>query len=463
MDYQEIWKITLAQIEVKLDSPAQYKTWFKDSVLLDIRGKDAQIGVRNTYAAEWLKKKHNKLIKETLSYVYGSEVEPNFFIDKRLANTPTPKVTADEIIKESPMLGFIQQGGDPALVQAMRRANLNENYTFGNFIVGPSNKLAHAASQGTVLRPGEAYNPLFIYGKTGLGKTHLGQAVARAVLEKDPAKKVSYLSSEGFLNDMVKALKTARNIEFRQKYRTLDVLIIDDIQFAYKWKETQTEFFHTFNELYNDKKQIILISDRPPEQIKNLESRLVSRFQGGIIVDIGRPDFEMRLAILEKKAKQMNIELPNNIFEYLAKTITDNIRELEGALQKVALYNSMREENLSIEEIAKILGKDNKSKRDKIKVPGILKTIAREFSLTVKELKGPRRTADLAFARQVSMYILREEFGYKLEQVAKFLERQDHTTVLHAVDKIKSKILVDEGFKNQLDLLKEAITKNEQE
>jgi chromosomal replication initiator protein len=457
MNLGEIWKITLAQIEVKIDSPAQFKTWFKDTTLLEIKGQKALIGVKNSYTSDWLNKKHNKLIKETLNYVYGEPLIPEFIIDKTLVNIPNAKITPEDLTNNEPLIGYRENEINPNLELVLKRSNINKHYCFDNYIVGSSNKLAHAAAKGVSEKPGELYNPLFIYGKTGLGKTHIGQSVARYILEKDFTKKVTYIPSEGFLNDMVRGIKTGKNLEFRQKYRSLDLLIIDDIQFLSKWQETQNEFFNTFNILYNEKKQIILISDRPPEEITGIEDRLRSRFQGGIIVDISKPDFEMRMAILEKKSQENNITLPAKIIEYIAKIIDDNIRELEGAIKKIALYQSMFGDNISFEEIEKMLGKDKDSKRQKIKVPQIIKKVAKEFKLTVKEIKGTRRTEEIAFARQVCMFILREDFGFKLEQIARFLERNDHTTVIHAVDKIKSKLMIDEGFKNQLDMLRDNI------
>lgn len=462
MDLSEIWKITLAQIEVKIDNPAHFKTWFKDTKLIEIGSGQAKIGVRNSYTSEWLHKKHHKMIKDTLSYVQGSDIEPYYVIDKELVNIKAEKVHANEIPQQTvpTLIGFSEQPDThPNLLLQVRRANLKEDYTFSSYIVGQSNKLAHAAAMGVSNRPGELYNPLFIYGKTGLGKTHLGQAVARQMLENDFHKKIMYIPCEGFLNEMVKAIKTGKTLEFKQKYRSLDLLIIDDIQFISKWQETQNEFFNTFNVLHNDKKQIILISDRPPEQITGIEDRLRSRFQGGILADVSQPDIEMRLAIVQKKASQLNIHLPDKVYEYIAKIIDDNIRELEGALQKVSLYQAMFSSDITYEEVEKMLGKDKKSRRQKIKVPHVLKTVAKEFNLTVKEIKGSRRTEQIAFARQVCMYILREDFGFKLEQVAQQLERKDHTTVMHAIDKIKSKIMIDEGFKNQMELLRENIMK----
>jgi chromosomal replication initiator protein len=335
----------------------------------------------------------------------------------------------------------------------IQKSGLNDKYSFASFVVGPSNKLAHAAASSVADGIAKNYNPLFIYGQTGLGKTHLAQAVGRQYIEKDLEKKVVYCPSESFLNDMIRAIRSGKTQDFRNKYRTVDILIIDDIQFVSKWQETQTEFFNTFNVLYQENKQIVLISDRLPEQIENLESRLRSRFQGGIVVDVAKPDFETRKAILDKKSLEYGLNVSETTKEFIAKTITDNVRELEGALQKISLYDSLSETDITKEEIEKILGRDPKTRRDSIKVPSILKRIGNEYGVTVTDLKSPVRTAEVSFARQVCMYVLREEFEYKLERVAQLLNRKDHTTVIHAVDKIKSKLMIDEGFKDQLDLI----------
>jgi chromosomal replication initiator protein len=449
----DIWKITLAQIEIKIDSPAHFKTWFQNTSLLELRDKEGKIGVNNSYTADWLRKHHYTTITKTLSYIVGRELEIDFNIDEKLANKKNPTSDASGVTN-SPLLSYSPAEEN---IHVLKRASLNESYNFDNYIVGPSNKLAHAAAKSVSQKPGFSYNPLFIYGDTGLGKTHLAQAIAREILERDATSKILYISSERFLIDMVNAIRSNRSTQFREKYRTLDLLIIDDIQFIYKWKETQTEFFHTFNVLYNDKKQIILVSDRPPEEIQNLESRLRSRFQGGMTVDIAKPDYETRLAILEKKLEQVGGELPDYILDFIASNISDNIRELEGALQKIALFNNMKDGDLSLEEVKHILGRDDQNKRKKIKAPQVIKQVANELNVTAKDIKGPRRTADVAFARQICMYILREDFSYKLEDVATLLNRKDHTTVIHAVDKIKSKIMLDEGFKDQVNLIREKI------
>jgi len=450
-DLKALWKVTLAQIEVRVDSNTDFRTWLKNTTLLEIQGKNATVGVKNTYSVDWLKKHHDKVIRELLSKRYGTPLKVTYQVDKSLANLPTEKISVDDAIKDRPI--FASNLGSQSVNSALKKSNINNNYSFDSYIVGSSNKLAHAAALGVARTPGQSYNPLFIYGNTGLGKTHLSQAIGRYVLEKDPTKKIQYISSEGFLNDMVRAIRSNKNLQFRQKYRTLDLLIIDDIQFLSKWQETQNEFFNTFNVLYNAKKQIILISDRPPEEISKLEDRLRSRFQGGMTVDISRPDYATRLAILQQKSKELSIELSTTMLEQIATFITDNIRELEGALQKIYLYNSMHDTPLSKEEIATILGKDKNSKQKKVKPNHIIKIIGKEFNLTIKEIVGPRRTKDIALARQIAMYILREEFGYKLDQVANYVHRKDHTTVIHAVDKIKSKLLLDDGFKTQVEMI----------
>ncbi len=449
-DLKELWKTALAQIEVKLDSVTEFKIWLEDTTLLDINNKEAIIGVKNSYACDWLKKRHDKIIRDTLTYLYGNNVQIKYKVDPKLANIKKPKQNKNS--KENiPTLFGIKNGITTDTRQLLTKAGLNPNYSFASFVNGNSNKIAVAAAKAVSQKPGDSYNPLFIQGKTGLGKTHLAQAIGREVIEKFSKKKVIYTTSEGFLNDMVKSIRENKSIEFRSKYRSVDVLIIDDIQLISKWVETQNEFFNTYNELYNSGKQIILISDRTPDRLDGLEPRLKSRFKGGVVVEILPPDFEMRMAILEKKSEEMGIDLPKEITEFIAKEIKDNIRELEGALKKVSLYNSLSENELTIEEVARIIGRDVKSKREKIKPKQIIKIVAKEFDLNLSDITGSSRKADIALARQVCMYIMRQELKFKLEKIASILNRKDHTTVIHAVDKIESKIKLDEGFKVIID------------
>src|SRR5690606_39117793 len=272
------------QIEIKLDAPAQFKTFFQDTTLIRIEGKNAVIGVPNPYTFDWLKSRYERLIKDTLTYVYGDTLNPVFEIyqkDNQIEIMGTQNESSPLLSTENGIMGTV--------IDAIAKSGLNPKYSISNYIVGNSNRIAHAASLAVIDRPGEIYNPLFVYGKTGVGKTHLAQAIGRSVLERDPRRKILYVSSEAFMNDMVKGIKTGQSEKQRQKYRLLDVLIIDDMQLISTWVHTQTEFFNTFNELYNLGKQIILIADRRPEDIKSIESRLRSRMQGGMVVEIAQP------------------------------------------------------------------------------------------------------------------------------------------------------------------------------
>jgi chromosomal replication initiator protein len=457
MNTEEVWTKTLAQIEVKLDSAAQFKTWFKDTKLIQIGLKDAVVQVKNPYTSDWLKNRHEKLINDTLSYVTGKPLRVKFEINGSLVGDNESPVE----VEEGPLLtgkieGFDEATGSDAAISS---AGLNEKYTMDNYVVGEANRMAQAAALAIIDDPGHVYNPLFIYGPAGVGKTHLAQSVGLAMLKRNPNRKIVYNAAEGLLNDFVKAIRKGKNLEFRQKYRKIDCLIIDDIQYISKWEKTQDEFFNTFNELYNANKQVILVSDRKPEDIKSIDARLRTRFMGGLTVEIDRPDLEMRIALLEKKAIEKGLELPGHVYEYLAKHISENIRELEGAIQKLTLYSSMKQDGapLTLAEITTIIGRDAKTKREKTSVPQILKTIATEFNVKVSELKSERRTAEIAFARQVAMYVLRDEFDYKLERIATILGRKDHTTVIHGIDKIASQIALSEGFAEQIINLKEKL------
>lgn len=446
---EEIWKITLAQLEIKIDSPAYFKTWFSGTRLKDISDGQAIICVSNSYAINWIKRKDNDLVKETVSYVAGMELEPEYIYEERI-ESDVIKISRSKKNEPNPVLIDSVSNKTSGNVN-LSRSGLNSKYSFKNFIVGTNNRLAHAAALAIADNPGNAYNPFFVHGPTGVGKTHLMQAIGLEVLDKNPNRKVLYTSSEEFLNEMVAAIRSNNGANFRSKYRRLDLLIIDDIQFISKWVETQNELFHTFNTLYQDNKQIIFASDRPPEQIKNLEDRLLSRFRGGMVADIGSPDFEHRLAIIRQKAQNMNLELSDVIENYLAGAYVSNIREIEGALSQIALIKSVSGgRELSVKEVEKVIGMDPESKRKNVKVKEVIKTVANYFGVEAKEILGPKRTALVVFPRQVSMYILREEFQYPLEQVAQFHKRKDHTTVIHAVDKIKSRMIKEPEFRSQI-------------
>ncbi len=454
LNTKDLWKVALAQIEVKLDSSTQFRTWFTDTKLEDLTKGKAVIAVKNHYAADWLRRKHQPVIESTLAYLCGEKVKVEYRISENFSNQQIPTIKDKEESKSTQNHSIFGGGSDRSveLENSLQRSHINTKYSFENFVVGDSNKMAHAAAIAVANNPGGAYNPMFIYGHTGLGKTHLAHATARRILEKDPDKRITYVAAETFMNQMVKAIRGGNNFKFREKYRdNTDLLVIDDIQFISSWEKTQTEFFNTFNILQAAGRQIIIISDRSPDELKELTPRLRSRFQGGIVVDVSRPEYEHRLAILEKKLNSLGAKVARHIIEYIAKNITDNIRELEGALQKIALIASLVPSGeLTVEDVAKQLGKDAAAKRKKVSVNDVLKKVAKDFEIKVSDIKGNRRTKDIAIARQVCMYILREELNYKLEEIAKLLNRKDHTTIMHGIDRVKSLRLSEDVFRDQL-------------
>ena len=340
-------------------------------------------------------------------------------------------------------------------------SNLNSKYTFETFVVGNSNRFAHAASLAVAESPSKAYNPLFIYGGVGLGKTHLMHAIGHLINENNSNLKVVYVTSEKFINELISAIKDDKNIEFRDKYRTVDVLLIDDVQFIAGKERTQEEFFHTFNSLHESNKQIILSSDRPPKEIKTLEERLRSRFEWGLIADIQPPDYETRIAILRKKADVDKLNVPNEVLIYIATKIKSNIRELEGALLRVVAYTNLTNSNISL-ELAKEALKDliNIKNSKIITIEYIQETISNYFDLTIDIIKSQRRTQNIAFPRQIAMYLCRKLTDSSLPKIGEKFGGRDHTTVIHAYEKILNKIESDPEFNNLIIELSNKITNN---
>ena len=336
---------------------------------------------------------------------------------------------------------------------------LNPKYTFDTFVIGNSNRFAHAASLAVSESPAKAYNPLFIYGGVGLGKTHLMHAIGHFILHNNPASKVLYVSSEKFTNELINAIKDDKNEEFRFKYRNIDVLLIDDIQFIAGKERTQEEFFHTFNALYEANKQIIITSDRPPKEITTLEERLRSRFEWGLIADIQTPDLETRIAILRKKAQLENLDVPNDVMVFIADKIASNIRELEGALNRVIAYSSLTENELSVELATEAL-KDilSASKNKVINSTVITESVARYFDLKVDEFKSKRRSRDISFPRQIAMYLCRELTDMSLPKIGDDFGGRDHTTVIHAIEKIEDDIQNNAETRRSVEELKRNIT-----
>ncbi len=318
------------------------------------------------------------------------------------------------------------------------RSGLNPGYLFNSFVVGKSNRLAHAASLAVAETPGEAYNPLFIWGGVGLGKTHLMHAIGHYVLDRNSNSRVTYVSSEKFINEFIQSIKNNKTQEFKSKYRSVDILLIDDIQFLGNKGSSQEEFFHTFNQLHTSKKQIIICSDRPPKEIQSIEDRLVSRFEWGLVTDIQSPDLETRIAILQKKAQLRRYNIPDDVINFLAINIPSNIRELEGALNRVVACAELAAEPINEENTREWL-KDviRKDVRGPVSIDSIQNTVADFFNMTVTDLLSSKRTSDLALARQIAMYLIRQMTSLSLKEIGREFENRDHTTVLHSIDRVE--------------------------
>lgn len=337
--------------------------------------------------------------------------------------------------------------------------NLNPNYTFETFVIGNNNNLAHAASLAVAETPGEVYNPLFIYGGVGLGKTHLMQAIAHFIIKTKPELKVLYVTSETFTNELIDSVKNQKNSEFREKYRNIDVLLIDDIQFIIGKEGTQEEFFHTFNTLYENKKQIVIASDKPPKDIDNLEDRLRSRFEVGLIVDIQMPDFETRMAILRKKEELMNVNIDNEIIKYIATNIKSNIRELEGALTKIVAMSRLKGQSIDL-ALAEDLLKDHITPDGPKEVTPelIITTVAEHFGITNLEIASQKKSKEIVYPRQLAMYLCRTMTEAPLKTIGEYLGGRDHTTIMHGIDKISTELRTNEQLKSTIETLKKKIS-----
>ncbi|ETP66974.1 chromosomal replication initiator protein DnaA [Planomicrobium chinense] len=425
----ELWSSVLAQVETKISKPS-FETWLKSTKLLSYQNDTVTISAPNSFARDWLENHYVHLITGILSDSTGDDLLIKFVVPKDQDmddfQLPAPRVKPGQNEHQEFLPGM-----------------LNPKYTFDTFVIGSGNRFAHAASLAVAEAPAKAYNPLFIYGGVGLGKTHLMHAIGHYVLEHNPNAKVVYLSSEKFTNEFINSIRDNQTVDFRNKYRSVDILLIDDIQFLAGKEQTQEEFFHTFNTLHEESKQIIISSDRPPKEIPTLEDRLRSRFEWGLITDITPPDLETRIAILRKKAKADGLDIPNDVMTYIANSIDSNIRELEGALIRVVAYSSLINRDMSAELAAEAL-KDimPNSKPKVITILDIQHAVGEQFNVKLEDFKTKRRTKDIAYPRQVAMYLSREMTDFSLPKIGEEFGGRDHTTVIHAHEKI-SKMLKD--------------------
>jgi chromosomal replication initiator protein len=457
MDAKQVWRAALGELQVSL-SPANYETWLRETQLVDVDEGRFRIGVPNGFAKDWLESRYRSLISQTLARIVGYSVQVEFTVIPETANGsgPTNGVApggsngngqATQVRLEPTRVGG--EGGT---------TNLNPRYTFGNFIVGSANRLAHAASLSVAERPGHAYNPLFLYGGVGLGKTHLMHAIGSQVIAKFPRKRVVYATSEKFTNEFITSIQQGKIDEFRARYRRIDLLLIDDIQFIADKERTQEEFFHTFNAIHEDGKQIVLSSDRPPKAILTLEERLRSRFEWGLIADLTAPDLETRIAILRAKAEEGAVPITSDVIEFIARKVVSNIRELEGALNRIVAYASMGAMPISIELAQAVLSNVlyNPKKRQ-VTPERIAKAVADYYGVQMDAIKGQKRDKAIVTPRQVAMFLMREETDVSLLRIGAELGGRDHSTVLHACDKITRESAVNDELRREIAAVRELI------
>jgi chromosomal replication initiator protein len=447
-----LWQAVLGEIELTV-SHASYVTWFKKTTLLkEVEGR-LVIGVPNVFIKQQLERKFNQLVLDTLK---KNGVE-NLTVEYKIY-TPKPdgarKDSDDTVILGSPAQRS-SRSPSSSLTHSYRQG-LNERYTFDNFVVGSGNELAYAACQAIAANPGTKYNPLFVYGGVGIGKTHLIQAVGNAILTKNPSAHVVYVSSEQFVQEFLDAIRYKKNTDFAGFYRGADVLIVDDMQFIAGKEKTQEEFFHTFNALHQANKQIIISSDKPPKDIPTLEERLRSRFAWGMSIDMQSPDFETRCAIIQNKAVGHGVTLEPDVVEYLANNIQTNIRELEGALNQLLAFCEMRELEPSLQVATSLIGAAQ-SRPKHISAKQIIERTAKHFQIQVVDMLGPKRDKDIVVPRQVAMYILRSELHLSFPKIARELGRKDHTTAIHSVEKIEKESAFDTDIRSAISEIKERL------
>lgn len=424
-----IWQSILAQLEMKLSRPS-FDTWLKSTNLLSMDNDELVIVVPNEFAKDWLENRYNAIIKAKAYTVLNKNVTLKFIIAGEENDYLAQKNNKNKRSANAKSLNTLTNSNESL-------CTLNPKYVFETFIVGNGNRFAHAASLAVAEAIAKAYNPLFIYGGVGLGKTHLMHAIGHYVLKNQENCRVMYVSSEKFTNELINSIKDDKTVEFRNKYRTIDVLLIDDIQFLAGKERTQEEFFHTFNALHEADKQIIISSDRPPKDIPTLEDRLRSRFEWGLITDIQPPDLETRIAILRKKSDLENINVPDEVLVYIANKIQSNIRELEGALIRVIAYSSLSNRDINMDLCIEALKDIIPSSLPKVITVNLIKTVVAEhFNLKLEDFKARKRTRSVAFPRQIAMYLCRELTDLSLPKIGDEFGGRDHTTVIHACDKI---------------------------
>ena len=449
---QEKWPEILNMVRTEHDlSPIAFTTWLEPLQVYKVEGNTVTIIVPSgTIGVDYINKRYLLPLQVAIVEATGKNYQISLVLPEDIQDE------IQETVKEE----------DTALNENIVKAGLNPRYTFDTFVVGSNNKMAHAASLAVAESPGEAYNPLFIYGGVGLGKTHLMHSIAHFVLQKNPNAKVLYVTSETFTNELIDSIRNGNNStmsKFREKYRDIDVLLIDDIQFIIGKESTQEEFFHTFNALHGAKKQIVISSDKPPKDMEILEDRLRSRFEWGLIVDISSPDYETRMAILRKKEELDGYSIDNEVIEYIARNVKSNIRELEGSLNKIMAYANLEKSEINLALAEKVL-KDIISPNEKRVITPELITdiVADHFDLTPADIIGNRRNSQIAFPRQIVMYLCRHMTDCTLKIIGQYLGGRDHTTIMNGINKIEAELETSESTREVIDILKKKINPSKQ-
>ena len=445
---QEKWSDILNMIKIEHDvSDVSYSAWLEPLKVYKVEGNVVTIIVTNgSMALSYINKKYILPLKVAIAETTGEDFEISLVLPEEIKEEVTPQLALAAPV---------------SLNENIEKANLNPRYTFDTFVVGNNNKMAHAASVAVAESPGEAYNPLFIYGGVGLGKTHLMHSIAHFVLQKNPSAKVLYVTSEYFTNELIDSIRNGNNStmsKFREKYRNIDVLLIDDIQFIIGKESTQEEFFHTFNSLHGAKKQIVISSDKPPKDMEILEDRLRSRFEWGLIVDISSPDYETRMAILRKKEELDGYKIDDEVIEYIAKNVKSNIRELEGSLNKIMAYANLEQKEINLDLAEKVLKDIISPNQKRIITPElILDIVAEHFDLTASDLIGNKRNSKIVFPRQIAMYLCRNMTEVTLKNIGKVLGGRDHTTIMNGISKIENEVETSDSTREIIDILKKKI------
>ena len=439
-----IWDDVITRVREELPE-VEFRTWFSSVTLLGIEDGAFMIGVPTAFARDWIKSHYSSVLESSLQKLGVADPRLGFQV------MPGKAPEQQDIFSAQPEPVASAPAHRPPAPQ------LNPKYVFSNFIVGENNNFAHAASLAVAEAPGRAYNPLFLYGDAGLGKTHLMNAVGHAVAERFPHMSIEYVTTEAFTNDLITAIREDRMTHFRDRYRSIDVLLIDDIQFIAGKERTQEEFFHTFNTLYESGKQLIMSSDRPPKDIPTLENRLRSRFEWGLITDIQAPELETRIAILAMNAEYRGVKVPSEVIDYIARHVTSNIRELEGALVRAIVYSSMSQQPLNRQTVAKALSDVFAPSDLQLTMGDILQKTSEHFSVRPEDVKGKSRRQELVVPRQVAMYLIRELTPHSYPEIGSYFSNRDHSTVMYAVNKIQTQLDKGEAISRDVRTLKELL------